>query len=448
MQHASRRRAADDGVTLIELLVALLVLGVVMTGLVAITISMLRVTVVNDTRTVASNLAQAELERVRALPFAELANVGRVEETRDGYVIVRDTSWVELATDTDVCSEPEDSVATAMVRVDVTISSTSAPSGGTPQQVSASTTIARPPVAPATDVGALSVLVLDHQVPPVGTGTVVVTVHGPAPSGAVRMQTTPASGCVLFTDLPPGEYEVGLQRLAHVADGVAADRAAPLVPTSVAAVTRTSLELQYAPAGTARASWVPRDGGTAHLPIDQPVTFARSTSTVLRAAAGSDVAPLFPAPWSLWAGDCPASDPQGVDSIGDAFWPGAGRAAPLLVTPATTVQGQASVARVRWALATVSGSAANPQPVTIVATALPSSPADVDVGACPSGTATLTFPVASRATGELDNSGNVLLGLPYGDWRLDASNPSGQTASTTVEVSAASTGVVNATGGG
>jgi type IV pilus assembly protein PilV len=448
VHHASRRRRAEDGVTLIELLVALLVLGVVMTGLVAVTISTLRVTVVNDTRTVASNLAQAELERVRALPFAELADVGRVEETRDGFEIVRDTSWVELDTDTDVCSEPGDSVATAMIRVDVSIRSVTQPSGSTPHVVSASTTIARPPVAPATDVGALSVLVLDHQVPPVGTGTVVVTVRGPAPSGAVRLQTTPASGCVLFTDLAPGDYEVELLRLGHVADGVAADRATPTVNASVQAVTRTNVELLYAPAGTARASWVTRDAGPAVLPVERPVTFARSTSTVLRTEAGVEVSPLFPGPWTLWAGDCAASDPQGIDTLGDAYWPGGARSAPTVVPPGGLVEGQAAVARVRWALGTVSGSVAAPQPVSITATVLPSSAADDPAEACGAGTATLTFPTASRATGELDNSGNVLLGLPYGDWRLTASNPNGLTATTDVRVAPTSTGVVNATGGG
>lgn len=427
----SRRRAnaaSEAGVTLVELMVALLVLGVVMAGLAAITISTLRVTVVNDTRTVASNMVQSELERVHALSFDQLSVVGRTETTRNGYVVVRDTSWVSLDTDTDICAEPAASVDTAMVRVDVSVRP-DVPSGEPSDEITASTTISRPPIAPATNVGALSVLVLDHQVPPSGTGSVLVTVRGLAPGGGMHLQTTPSSGCVLFTDLSPGDYEVELQRTGHVSDGLAAGRATPTFTANVVAGARTSIEALYAPSARLRTTWIATDGDDVVLPTERPVTLARNDN-IFQTVDGDEVAPLFPAPWAVWAGDCPAADPEGIDHAGNAYWSGASRQDPAVLAPSTLVEVEAPVAAVRWALDELAGDVAGPLPITIVASASLTSASD-EV-ACLNGTDTLAFPAVSIDAGGLDPAGTAILGLPAGRWELQASSPVGTRTSEVV----------------
>lgn len=429
-------RAREEGMTLIELLVALLVLGVVMSGVVAVTISTMRVTVINDTRTVASNIAQAEVERVRALPFEQLEVIGRTETVRDGYLITRDTSWVGLDADVDVCSAPASANDTALVRIDVMVRPQQPPPTGTVHEVSTSTTIARPPMPVTSSTGTLSVLVFDHQVPPSGTSAVVVTATGPVPSsGEVRLQTTPASGCVLFTSLPAGTYQVGLQRAGYVTDGVGANRDEPVVSVDVTAGARRSIEMAYASAATLQPSWVARDGAAIALPTEQPVTVDRS-GLVLFGASGTDLASLFPAPWDLWAGDCPAADPQ-AEGTGGAFWPGGFRQDPVVPTPGGTSPAGAEVTRVRWDLGAVAGDVVEPPVAAVVATVSPAQP-----DGCAEGTSTLTFPAVDVAVDEAAGTAGLELGLPYGVWHLQASNAHGSVHATTVVVDPAGDDVV------
>jgi prepilin-type N-terminal cleavage/methylation domain-containing protein len=423
-------RDDERGMTLVELLVALLVLGVVLSGIASMTISTLRVTTVNDARSVATNLAQAELERLRAVPFADLDVGGRTERAveADGVVfdVVRDTSWAELDADTDPCAEPEGSVVTAMVRVDVEVARRDAAD----QAVRSSTTIARPPVAPSADVGAISVRVIGHTDPPEGVPSVRVRVTGPKPaSGEVRIQHTPATGCVLFTDLPPGDYDVDLQRTGYVS--MAADPE-PVRTVGVVVGTRSAIELGYAPGGGLVLDAASRPGTDAGvLPASLPITVARD-ELVRVGQRGQQLTPLWPGRLELWAGDCPAADPLGLDETGAPHWPGASRQDRVAVPPAATGTAVAELAVVRTNVPGNVSNQASPEPVVLTVQSL---------DPCVDGTPTLTYGplVPSTASG---HQGNLDLAVPYGRWSITATNAAGQSATRYATVDPRSTGLV------
>lgn len=426
-------RRSEQGVTLIELLVALLVLGVVMSGVVSIVLSTLRVSVINDARSVATNLAQAEIERVRALGFEELAVGGRTERqvAADGEVfdVARDASWVELDADTDLCAEPEASTETAVVRIDVEVT----PRSDTSQTVRSTTTLARPPVTPADDVGAISVRVVDHQDPPVAVPAVRVRVTGPKPaSGEARIQQTTAGGCALFTDLPAGEYDVDLHRPGYVSLTGAPE---PVRSAGVGVGARTALEIGYAPAGGVLLEATSRPGAVGALPTTLPITVARDERvTVL--GRGQVLEPLFPGAVELWAGSCDAADPLGVDPNGDPYWPGASRAGRVTVPAAATGTAVAELAVVRLEVPASVSDPGAPEPVTVTA---------VPLDACEGGAGPLGYgpllPVP-EAGDPLPLVSFLDLAVPYGRWQLTAEGPDGVTAVRTATVDPRSVGTI------
>jgi Tfp pilus assembly protein PilV len=68
-----RRLAAEDGIMLLEVLVALLVLTVGLLGLIGAFDSARRLNLLSERRTSMAHRAQLEIERLQAIPYAELA---------------------------------------------------------------------------------------------------------------------------------------------------------------------------------------------------------------------------------------------------------------------------------------------------------------------------------------------------------------------------------------
>lgn len=420
----------EAGLSLVELVVATFVLGIVLAGLASVSISSLRVTQINRDRAVASNLAQAELERLRTLSFVDLQGMLGANEpvTRTAgelaYQVRTEVSWSSLDADTDPCSEPEGSTEQAVLRADVAVWPGTAEEPGDAPVSRSSTQIARPPTTPTPGTGALGVRVSDHQDPPQGTALVLVSVTGPSPAAITRSQTTPATGCVLFVDLPAGEYDVKVRRAQHVGIRPGPDEAEPVRPAGVRVDSRTVVDISYAPAATASLGATPLTGGTPLLPTAVPVTLGRD-GRVTAGPVGSELTPLWPGRWETWLGDCPAADPGGLHpaeegdpDFGLPRWPGAERQDPVVLPPSRTTV-LAGYPTVRFNLTPPAGSGGTPAPVTLRA---------ISEEPCVEGTAELTFP------GTLVPGGQpVDLGLPFGTWRLVATGADG-TATATVEV--------------
>ncbi len=395
----------ETGLTLVELMVALLVLGIILTGLVSVTVGTLRITLINDQRSVATNLAQAEIERVRALSFEQLqAQLGdqppQVIATEDGidFELVRSAAWAAIDADTDPCAEPDGSTVTAVIRVDVTVRPVTQPD----HAVTSTTTVARPPATPASGVGALNVRIFDQQQPAAGVPSVTVQLIGPEPSGEIRMQTTPDAGCVLFTDIPTGNYTVAIERLGYVSAQPGPDAAAPRVAAGVGDGQRTTVEFAYAPRGGLLIAGSDALLGTEPMlvPVDLPVTIARNDLVEL-GTAGVAFDPVWPGSWDVWAGDCRYADPRALTDADEPEpqWPGADRQPPVAAIAGIVTTGTAELGRVRL----------NPN-VTGPGTGVEVTIAAVAVSPCATGTPNLMLPGQHPLTGTTD------IGLPYGVW--------------------------------
>ena len=104
------RNRAEEGVSLIELLVALTILGIVMAGVTATVASSLRVTSESTAVTAASGLATSSMEEALAQEFAALEDevgtpVGPQTQVVNNrtFTVTREVSWVSSADTTGAC---------------------------------------------------------------------------------------------------------------------------------------------------------------------------------------------------------------------------------------------------------------------------------------------------------------------------------------------------------
>ncbi len=90
------RRTRRRGFTLVEMMVAILLLGVGMMALAALTTTVTRANVQSSSRTVASSLAQERMERFRTEPYATIA-AGNDARMVDGVAYSR--TWTVATND-------------------------------------------------------------------------------------------------------------------------------------------------------------------------------------------------------------------------------------------------------------------------------------------------------------------------------------------------------------
>lgn len=73
MKHSIRPVGPDAGFTMMELLVTMLLMGIVLTGLAALQVSVIRQVTISDRAAEATRLAQTVMQRYESLPFVQLA---------------------------------------------------------------------------------------------------------------------------------------------------------------------------------------------------------------------------------------------------------------------------------------------------------------------------------------------------------------------------------------
>lgn len=391
------RRLGEGGVSLIELLVAMSVFTVVIAG-VAVgmggALSLLRN---NRNRSVAANLAAAEMDALRSADFSTI-EAGRVIKTRrvgqEGidYTIVRDAEWISQNATGSACDSPS-GARPAYLRVTVRVSW---PDMAGVEPVT-SQTILSPPIGvydPAT--GHLSVRVIDRTSAPGANHQ--VTVSGP---GGNFVQRTTQEGCAFFAYLAPGSYTATVSTTGYVdTEG----RPSPSQTTSVVATQITSLQFSYDRAATLQLSY-PQVGAyvaPAGMPIGVANTGLQLGKRIVPGSGNPRLVPgLFPfaSGYQVWAGACSVNDPAGEEN-GAALYPGAQRAAPIASDPGATTQGSVVMGLVDVVVRDRSG-----RPLPNVAVR-----ASQSAYGC------------SQAydLGSTDAAGMLRVGLPWGPWQLSA----------------------------
>ncbi len=234
------RGHGDAGFSLIELLVAISILGVVMTGLAAGLITALDVTADSRDRTIAANLASQEIDLAGAVPADRLTD-GTVFHTEDvqgtRFDVTRVATWEQGVTEARACTALANS-ATGRGRRFLQVNVTVRWEGqGLRGPVRASTAMTPAVASYRNGFGHVAVTVVDRDAAPVAGVTVTLT--GP---GVSRVVPTTSIGCAFFSDVPPGtSYRVTVDKPGHVDQ----DAATPGYEEPLVVEDRTTTKRQF-----------------------------------------------------------------------------------------------------------------------------------------------------------------------------------------------------------
>lgn len=320
---ALRPTRTDEGFSIVEVVVAMVVLTLLSTGIAAGTSVVARMTTDNRARQIAVNLAEAKLDADRAILDPTKIYAGTSTQTVSGHTFTT-TQTTSLVSD-DGATITCGSGKTISYR-QITVQVTWAGMLPTTSPVRSDTIMSPNGRINDASTGSISVLVTGSAGTPEQGVSVTVT---PVSGSATALQSQPADtgpdGCSYATDVTPGTYKVTLTRAGSV-DTLQAPHpyndAVVVMPGATSSVTFSyddamNYNLTYADGG-----------GAAVLPQTMPVTFLAASGAPF-ITPGSTAAPSsialypFPAGYTAIAGAeadangntlCAAEDP--------AAWPG------------------------------------------------------------------------------------------------------------------------------
>jgi prepilin-type N-terminal cleavage/methylation domain-containing protein len=399
LRHAGDARVTSDaGMSLVELLVAIFIFGLIAAAVGANVSQGLTLTRTNRERSVAANLAAQELDVVRntpvtSLPLGLVTSSQTVDST--AYAIRRTTGWVTKSASVGSC-DGGSGARQAYLRVNVKV--TWAQMSGV-DPVNTDTLVTPKLGSFGADTGAISVKVRDRDGAPESGAQ--VSVSGP---GVNSTQTTADDGCAFFAFLPAGTYTASASTPNFVD---LAGRSTPSTSVAVVAGTTAAASFDYdreallvftlqgPDAGHPAAPGLPVRLGNSNGAFPYGVTGAYP-GTGNTATAG----PLFPfaSGYTAWAGDCADADP-GSGARGPAYTTDPGTNG----TGTLTLPGLDVTARSTATGLPLAG-------VTVVAT-------HASEGAPQGCSSARSYPLP----GTTDALGVVRAALPYGTWALAVS---------------------------
>lgn len=424
------RRHDDDGVSLIEVMVALGLLVVLGAGVASSLLVIQKSAFTSKQRSAAANLATREVEVVRnwfhssdTAPLAVMAagdttngsplpgQTGPLVVDNVPYTVTRTVNWLVAGAGQSACDGGAVvSYPSVGVHVEVTW-----PNMGEVAPVVSDTILTPPKNVLNAGSGYLAIKVTNRR----GNANVnrIVRASGP---GGVFTELTGGDGCATFVLTTPGSYTISMMEgsSGYVSFNGSTSQTANV--TAGALVTRSftyDLGVSY------RVTLEPPGGY--NLPQTLPaVSFGNSgilpagiASYPSTAGGTTAVGPLWPfvSGYSIWAGSCEDSDP--------ALDPG-GRPAAYTPSKGSTTDVDADL----QGLSLLTSRLGVPVNATVTATY-------AGGGTCPAGDSVLVL-------GTSDGSGELYSSLPYGAWTLSA-QISGQTV--TIPVDVTSSGPVVAT---
>lgn len=407
----TRLRAAqpDSGVSLIEVIVAMLVFAIIAIGVGYSTVTIVKLTDDTRSRQVATGLATSAIDLARSIedPF-DIVNLTTTQVVGDTtYTIARSTSWVETSGADVGCGTGTGTLQAKRINVTVTWAGMLS----TTQPVRSDSLIAPDTRIndPARGTIRISVLGVDG----VGEEGVSVTVT-PTTGGAVLTEqpdATNADGCSFALKVVPGTYSVTVSRSGSVDQN---QNAAPSTSVVVTAGGSVAAQFQYDYAGLYNLIYASNySGGGLRLPTNLETTFITSAGTSVISGRPSQIS-LHPysSGYSGVTGRyiAPSQSSAGCVNVDPAAW------------PAATVSGTALAAGVREPAV-----AAPPQGTTTM---------NIPMGILTVRHTTTAFLTAVSATapaaaadpgcatamtlsfGQVLTNGNTVVALPWGSWNL------------------------------
>jgi Tfp pilus assembly protein PilV len=327
----------DAGLSIVEVIVALMVFALITTGSILAVGTVLGMTADNRSRVVAANLASQAIDRARGaddlFKVVDSSTTQKVDGT--SYTVARSTSWITTGGVDSQCSTPgpKGNGSLFYKRVNVTVTWSGRRPTTTP--VRADTVIAPAGKISDPSTGTVLVSVLDQD--GAGSPDVTVTIAPAVLAGntavALTAESTPdptdSDGCAFATKVRPGTYTVTLSR----ADGKPfRDReqaAAPVKTVSVDAGDTASAPFSFALGDDYRATYAPNFTGQPLLPTNLSTTWLAGDGS--RYVASQRVADqyLFPtstgytvfagtyAPTGADGGSCLSPDPESWPKTAD-----------------------------------------------------------------------------------------------------------------------------------
>lgn len=407
----TRLRAAqpDSGVSLIEVIIAMLVFAIIAVGVGYSTVTILKITDDTRARQVATNLATTAIDAARSIPDPfDIVNLTTTQVVGDTtYTIVRSTSWVETSGADVGCGTGTGTLQAKRVNVTVTWNGML-----TTTQPVRSDSLISPDTRindPARGTIRVSVLGVDG----VGEAGVSVTIT-PTTGGAVlteQPELTDTDGCSFALKVVPGTYSVTINRSNSVDQNQATS---PTKSVVVVAGGSVAAQFQYDYAAQFSVTYasnyptpVPR------FPTNLQTSYLSTYGVSLVNGTPSQVS-LHPysSGYSGIAGTyiAPSQSGAGCVNVDPAAW------------PAATVGSTALAAGVRQppVAAPPQGTTSMSIPMGIVsvrhtttafltAVSATAAPAAADPGCATA--MTFTF-------GQVLINGSTVIALPYGSWNL------------------------------
>lgn len=387
---------ADDGLTLIEILVAMMIFAFISVGVAMALTASLAAARDNRSRITAASLAAAEIDRVRAIgdPF----KVHDVPSTAIGpsnaFTLTTDTSWVSASGADATCGTSGGPLQYKLVTVTVKWT-------GARSNVTSDTLIA--PTGRINDPKMGTILVAVKNA--IGTGSAGVSFT----AGSLDTTATDSDGCSYVLKVPPGNYTVTLSQPGYI-DYL--QNVSPSQTLPVTAGAATSYSFQYDKAGKFTIVWG-SGSPVPLLPTNLDTTFLNTTLGAfapMKVSTTTKIAQLHPYKegYQAVAG---AYRPSTCATPNPTEWAPDTRATPALVgklNPSiAAAPGGSATLQAPMGLATISpGSEPFLTAVSQPVAAVPGEPV------C---NTTMTYDFGSV----IPTSGaGVRIALPYGTWQL------------------------------
>jgi Tfp pilus assembly protein PilX len=332
-------RRSEAGFMLLEVVISALLVALIAVGTFAGLDAAGRASADERTHAEATKLAQQDEERLRGMTGTELAELAQkgsearpaVEIGKIKFTVTSSASFVSAEKNALTC----ETAGGGANYIQTTSSVRWTGLASTRPAVTQSSIL-------STIATGLLVKVKDQNEEPVAGATVTLT---GADTGA---QTTPASGCVVFTGLSPGSVTVAVSKSTWVDVNGKSPPTSKTV-TVVSERTETS-EAQIAEPGAIMATFETYEGGkyvtgvrgdtfvAAQAGIAEPSDFVGGTAGNYELSVTTEKT-LFPfakskvaEPYTVYAGDCPANAPETVTASGEKL-----KAREAKVTPNGTV---------------------------------------------------------------------------------------------------------------
>ncbi len=409
---AAVKRNRDEGFSLVEVLVAMMVFAFVAMGATSGFITEIALEHKSRNRVTAAALAASDIDLARSTPPSDLVLGSDITTSPvingTTFTIQRDVAYLPLNSTQGACDGGANNGATVQIyRVTTTVTW---PRMGTTSPVRADTQIS-PESEQAANTYNIGIKVLDEF----NEGVNARPVRLSGPSGTFIVNTT-SDGCAFFVGLVAGTYDAEVRAAGWVDNQLAAVATASVTVPSGTGTTVTS-PVNYTPS----AQLTLTVGDVLHpVPANVPLSLNNpSLVPETRVAAGTGairiIGPsnpfgLFPyeAGYQAWLGSCGEADPQGespfLEPIGP-YYPDALRQDAMTVTAGNNTNG--SIAAGTLELRFTDG--AN-MPITGVSVTA-HHPAD----------GSLCNDVVYPLTGVSDAAGYLGATLPYGTWELTLS---------------------------